>query len=219
VKLLNFELKKQFILFCIIFLFSSIFFFTKTGSIGLALFVFSILIIPVILIKPNLAFPFITNINRKTGLVIVLVLFIVGAIIAPKDPVKAKTDQINISPTMQAGTVKVSITIVKSNIKEVEAIKKPTVTLIPTKTPMPTIRATNTPLPLPTNTPYIFPTATPIQLPQNTAIPQSSSGYSCNCAKTCPALSCEEAYYQLNNCGCSARDGDNDGIPCEAQCR
>lgn len=42
--------------------------------------------------------------------------------------------------------------------------------------------------------------------------------YRCNCSKTCPNMTCTEAYYQLNSCGCSARDGDNDGVPCEAQC-
>lgn len=45
------------------------------------------------------------------------------------------------------------------------------------------------------------------------------SKYVCNCSKTCPSLSCAEAYFQLNDCGCSVRDGDGDGVPCEAQCR
>jgi len=50
--------------------------------------------------------------------------------------------------------------------------------------------------------------------------PAERSGYSCNCSKTCKAMaSCDEAYYQLNSCGCSARDGDDDGIPCESLCR
>ena len=49
--------------------------------------------------------------------------------------------------------------------------------------------------------------------------PQQPS-YSCNCSKTCGAMSsCQEAYYQLNNCGCGRRDGDNDGVPCESICR
>lgn len=43
--------------------------------------------------------------------------------------------------------------------------------------------------------------------------------YTCNCSKTCPNMTCSEAYYQLNECGCSKRDGDGDGIPCEEQCR
>ena len=45
------------------------------------------------------------------------------------------------------------------------------------------------------------------------------SQYKCNCAKTCPNMSCDEAYYQLNVCGCYQRDADGDGIPCEAQCQ
>ena len=43
--------------------------------------------------------------------------------------------------------------------------------------------------------------------------------YSCNCSKTCGQMSsCREAYFQLNNCGCRRRDGDNDGVPCESIC-
>ena len=45
-----------------------------------------------------------------------------------------------------------------------------------------------------------------------------SPSYTCNCSKTCSQLTCAEAYYQLNTCGCSQRDGDNDGIPCESKC-
>lgn len=54
-----------------------------------------------------------------------------------------------------------------------------------------------------------------------TPIPTSKpSTYTCNCAKTCTQIStCTEAYYQLNTCGCSVRDGDQDGIPCENLCR
>jgi len=44
--------------------------------------------------------------------------------------------------------------------------------------------------------------------------------FTCNCGKTCGQMdSCKEAYYQLNTCGCSARDGDHDGVPCESLCR
>lgn len=55
-----------------------------------------------------------------------------------------------------------------------------------------------------------------------TAVPAAAPAqpaYSCNCSKTCGAMSsCAEAYYQLNNCGCRRRDGDNDGVPCESIC-
>ena len=30
--------------------------------------------------------------------------------------------------------------------------------------------------------------------------------------------SCQEAYFQLNQCGCGQRDNDNDGVPCESIC-
>jgi len=49
--------------------------------------------------------------------------------------------------------------------------------------------------------------------------PSPGPSYVCDCSKTCPEMSsCEEAYYQLNTCGCSQRDGDNDGVPCESIC-
>lgn len=49
--------------------------------------------------------------------------------------------------------------------------------------------------------------------------PPSAPAYVCNCNKTCPQMaSCDEAYFQLNNCGCNKRDNDNDGIPCEDIC-
>ncbi len=47
----------------------------------------------------------------------------------------------------------------------------------------------------------------------------NGENFTCNCSKTCPNMSsCEEAYYQFNNCGCSIRDGDKDGVPCENVC-
>lgn len=49
--------------------------------------------------------------------------------------------------------------------------------------------------------------------------PQPDGSYACNCTKTCPSMSCSEAQYQLNECGCSARDADEDGVACDAQCQ
>jgi len=47
-----------------------------------------------------------------------------------------------------------------------------------------------------------------------------SPSYVCDCSKTCTQITtCAEAYYQLNVCGCSVRDGDGDGIPCENLCQ
>ncbi len=91
------------------------------------------------------------------------------------------------------------------------------VTPTPTNVPKPTSLPTNIP------TIYILPTSVPqipIYIPA-TQVPQvnTGGGYSCNCSKTCGAMeSCDEAYYQLNNCGCSVRDGDHDGVPCESIC-
>lgn len=83
-------------------------------------------------------------------------------------------------------------------------------TLEPTKiTPQPTSIPTkkSTPVPLKTTAPQKTPVSTPIQ-----------NKYVCNCSKTCPNMTCPEAQYQLNICGCSARDKDNDGIACDTQC-
>jgi Bacterial SH3 domain len=59
--------------------------------------------------------------------------------------------------------------------------------------------------------------------PVSTPVPNSSApaagGFACSCSKTCSAMvSCDEAYFQLQQCGCSDRDGDSDGVPCEAIC-
>ena len=73
-------------------------------------------------------------------------------------------------------------------------------------------------IPIPTNTPIqeqIFIPIVPTTPPQT----QNSGTYVCNCSKLCSQMaSCEEAYYQLNTCGCSKRDGDKDGVPCEDIC-
>ena len=47
----------------------------------------------------------------------------------------------------------------------------------------------------------------------------NNSAFVCDCKKSCTKISsCEEAYFQLNNCGCSERDGNEDGVPCESLC-
>jgi len=64
------------------------------------------------------------------------------------------------------------------------------------------------------------PTSPPAQTDIKPSVSNSPSGsWTCNCSKGCGAISsCEEAYYQLNTCGCSVRDADHDGIPCESLC-
>ena len=58
-----------------------------------------------------------------------------------------------------------------------------------------------------------------VQQPAQSEAP-AQPAYTCNCSKTCGAMSsCREAYFQLNNCGCRKRDGNNNGVPCESICR
>lgn len=67
--------------------------------------------------------------------------------------------------------------------------------------------------------PVITPEPTPAPIPTPTPEPEPTSPYTCNCSRTCTQITtCEEAYYQLNTCGCNVRDRDNDGIPCEDIC-
>lgn len=87
-------------------------------------------------------------------------------------------------------------------------------------------------------TPTVRPTLRPTAPPVITTAPQSSNqggtynqlnsqstvntggSFVCNCSKTCPNMSsCAEAQYQLNVCGCGARDADKDGIACDADCQ
>lgn len=76
------------------------------------------------------------------------------------------------------------------------------------------------PTPTPTKTTINTPLPTAVQIQTQPAPANNSGGYTCNCSKTCTQISsCEEAYFQLNQCGCSARDGDKDGVPCESLCR
>lgn len=59
--------------------------------------------------------------------------------------------------------------------------------------------------------------STPVPAPISTPVP-AAPGYACNCQKTCGSMTCDEAYFQLNQCGCSQRDADSDGVPCESIC-
>lgn len=67
----------------------------------------------------------------------------------------------------------------------------------------------------------ICPTPTIIKI--NTTSPDkaeiNNSNFVCDCNKSCTQISsCEEAYFQLNDCGCTIRDNDGDGVPCEGLC-
>ena len=67
-----------------------------------------------------------------------------------------------------------------------------------------------------TNPRYIVPVVPTTATNPNTA----EAKYACNCKKTCAQMSsCQEAQYQLNVCGCSARDADKDGVACDSDCQ
>ncbi|KKQ46844.1 MAG: Micrococcal nuclease [Candidatus Woesebacteria bacterium GW2011_GWC1_38_13] len=85
-----------------------------------------------------------------------------------------------------------------------------------TPTAKPTAYPTNTKVlyVAPTSTPYVAPI-----IPLSNISPSSDSLWTCDCSLTCPNISsCDEAYFQLNTCGCSIRDRDKDGVPCEDIC-
>lgn len=83
----------------------------------------------------------------------------------------------------------------------------------PTATPKPT--ATLKP-----STPKRVTTTYYTPVPTTQTSGSTSGAYVCNCSKTCPQMSsCTEAQYQLNDCGCSARDADDDGIACDSDCQ
>jgi micrococcal nuclease len=56
--------------------------------------------------------------------------------------------------------------------------------------------------------------------PSTSSDSTNTGSWECNCKKTCTQITtCEEAYFQLNECGCTDRDGNGDGVPCETICR
>ena len=78
----------------------------------------------------------------------------------------------------------------------------------------------------PTPTPKIVIPAKPKSTPNTMyetpppLAPVVGGTYACDCQKTCGQMSsCAEAQYQLNTCGCGARDADKDGIACDSDCQ
>lgn len=83
--------------------------------------------------------------------------------------------------------------------------------------PQPT-RTTNSGNVQPTNAPAA-PVAPPPPPTENQSVAPPAASFTCSCSKTCEQIAtCEEAYFQLNQCGCSRRDSDGDGVPCESIC-
>lgn len=91
----------------------------------------------------------------------------------------------------------------------------------PSLSPSPSATATPTPIPTAAPTPRLTPKPTKAPTPVPVAQPTQTTGgsWACDCAKTCPQMSCAEAQYQLNTCGCSRRDADHDGTACDSQCQ
>jgi len=72
---------------------------------------------------------------------------------------------------------------------------------------------------LPTHSAPPPPAAAPAAQPPAQPTVPAASAFTCDCSKTCSQMvSCDEAYFQLVQCGCGRRDGDNDGVPCESIC-
>lgn len=110
----------------------------------------------------------------------------------------------------------------------------PSLATSPASSPVSSPRPTPVPTPVPTPKPSPRPSArpSPVVVEEETppaapiqqffAAPvekQSGGTYTCDCSKTCAVLSCAEAQFQLNSCGCSRRDADSDGIACDADCQ
>lgn len=158
----------------------------------------------------------VSNTFWKVGLIGLLA--ILGLSSAPKYYANLTTSS---APAIQEKTKQA---IVEHKTQEIT--KAPPVTHMPTLIPSPTLLPTTVYTP----TPYIqpvkvytpVPTATreDIYDPTSPPVDNNGGGYGCNCAKTCSQMaSCTEAQYQLNACGCSARDADHDGIACDSQCQ
>lgn len=62
-------------------------------------------------------------------------------------------------------------------------------------------------------------TQTATSVPSTNPPISAPASFACSCSRTCTQMTtCEEAYFQLNTCGCGRRDGDGDGVPCENLC-
>lgn len=202
----------------IFFVLSGFIFIGKAFDFALFCFIISALFIPPI--YGRISSKLNINFLNKFRYLIIVILFLSAVAAYPKELI-----------TENKGSIVGDSQKKQQNINQNDS-KKEVITVTPTKKPTPTLTSTPTPISLPTSTPkptdIVYPTNTPdptALLPMATPTPDSlpsttsSSGYTCDCGKVCGAMaSCEEAYYQLNTCGCSQRDGDDDGVPCETIC-
>lgn len=174
-------------------------------SVFLILFLLSPVFLIVGLIKPSIFDRFFqeTPSRKKLSLIFIGVTILSFILFGITTDPSSSGDQVEVGEEKQeAESATTSPSVEPSPSPEVEGE-----TTEITSTPTPKLKVFSTP------TPTLIPTSLP------TPTPATSSTYSCNCSKTCTQItSCEEAYYQLNICGCNIRDGDNDGVPCENIC-
>ncbi|KKR50540.1 MAG: Endonuclease [Microgenomates group bacterium GW2011_GWC1_41_8] len=196
------------------------------------IFLLTLVLLPVGLIWPSIFQKIIPGPSHKKvgGILASLLIFafiFVGVTRNDEERVSVTTDSPQVTnemPTEEPNQKVVEQEMVQSEssqqnefasegVEEDTPTPEPTNTPIPTMTPTPTTHIQKTPTftPLSTNTP------TPYIIQSQTI--NTGGSYTCSCSKTCEEISsCQEAYYQLNTCGCGRRDGDNDGVPCENLC-
>lgn len=169
---------------------------------------------PISIIKPNLFAKYIRGASRRKNSVVFGLLtvssFVLFGITTPpliqKINVKG-SETSNIPTSIQSPTLAPILS--PTAITSPAPISKISTTITPTKKIF-------IPTATPTPRPYVPPTSAPAQYVPPTSPPSTVGGWACNCSKTCPQISsCAEAQYLLNSCGCSARDGDHDGIACD----
>ncbi len=136
----------------------------------------------------------------KSKLFFVPALLISGMVMGSAMDTSGNQDAEIASPVMEVTQVPTEKTI------QDDPTNNPTLAV--TSTSIPTVRP-RVPTSLPTK---VYTAPTKIYVAPTVGNP----GGSCNCSLTCTRMtSCAEAQYQLNSCGCSARDGDGDGIACD----
>ena len=189
-------------------------------SLFVLIFLAALVALPISLIKPDIFSKFFNSTRKKNALIFGSILLASFILIGATNPTTSKTsspiteEKISAAPTESANIESVKPDTITITLA-------PTATLTPTPTIKPTSIPTSTPVPT-KKVIYYSPTPAAASVPINYSTPTSqpavqNSGYGCNCSKTCTQISsCDEAQYQLNSCGCGARDGDDDGIACDS---
>ena len=135
----------------------------------------------------------------------------------PVEEVSVQEDEISEEAVTLEQTKSVESSQVAPAVTPKETSTRSTNTPAPAATPANEPEPTYSNEPTPSQTP-VYQEPAPVYTPPPSQ-PTYNSSYSCSVPKTCTQMSsCEEAYFYLNVCGDSARDGDHDGVPCESIC-